>query len=132
MMSPLLMQLSALAFHRGTQGDANRAIAQAREIYSARNTEGVSYEVVLPPLGQDDFLCQKVLPKLVYFLDCRGIKPPNSGNVFVSLFGEEGLLFVEAGKLIEALSHARGLTLAEVVRRYGTEGAGDPLLLGPS
>jgi hypothetical protein len=58
------------------------------------------------------------------------VKVPGSGNVFVSIFSAGGLLFVEAGPMVEVIARARGLTLAEVVRRYGAAGKGDPPLLG--
>ncbi len=129
-MIPLLTQIEAAAFHRGLPAEANTAIDDARASLGSESGDGVSYEVALPGLGPEDYLLTKVLPKLVYFLDCRGVKPPGSGNVFVSIFSEHGLLFVQAGPLIELLAKARGLTLAEVVRRYGNDGLGDPLLLG--
>lgn len=129
-MSPLVDQLSKLAFHRAENADANVAIGEVRAARSAEGVEALSYELALPTLAPDEYLKDKALPKLVYFLDCRGVKVPASGGVFVSLFSPEGLLFVEAGPVVELLAQARGLTLAEVVRRYGADGAGDPMLLG--
>ena len=130
-MSPLVEQLSQLAFHRALPTEANRAIDDARAVRTEHTgQEAVSYEVALPSLAPDEFLTTRVLPKLVYFLDCRGVKVPGSGGVFVSMFSAEGLLFVEAGPMVELLTRARGLTLAEVVRRYGSDGKGDPPLLG--
>jgi cytidylate kinase len=58
------------------------------------------------------------------------VHPPASGAVFVSLFSSEGLTFIDAGPLVEKCARARGLTLAELVRRYGEQGTGEPLLLG--
>jgi hypothetical protein len=86
--------------------------------------------VALPALGPDEYLTHRVLPKLLYFLDCRGVKPPSSGGVFLSLFTADGLHFIDAGLVVEKLVAARGLTMAEAVRRYGADGAGDPPLLG--
>jgi hypothetical protein len=128
-MTPLFEKLATLAFHRAAPADANAAIDQARELRSGHG-DAVSYEIALPGLGPEEFLLTRALPKLVYFLDCRGVKPPSSGQVFVSLFSEAGLWFVDAGPLVQLLAEARGLTLAEVVRRYGADGAGDPPLLG--
>lgn len=126
-----LEQLKQLAFHRASPADANTAIDETRAQRSSDSgAEAVSYEVALPALGPDEFLTTKVLPRLVYFLDCRGVKVPGSGDVFVSLFSADGLLFVEAGPMVEVLARARSLTLAEVVRRYGADGTGDPALLG--
>ena len=129
-MSPLVERLVALSFSRADPATANTAIEAAR-LARSEYQEAVSYEVALPALAPDEFLMTKALPKLVYFLDCRGTKPPSSGAVFVSLFCAEGLFFIEAGPLVQLLTEARGLTLYEVVRRYGQDGAGDPALLGP-
>ncbi|MFT3706318.1 MAG: STAUR_1299 family protein [Archangium sp.] len=131
MSSSLSQSLEALAFHRAEPARANVAIDEARELRTAdTGVDAVSYEIALPGLAPDEFLLTKALPKLVYFLDCRGVKPPSSGPVFVSLFSERGLFFIDAGPVVEALATARGLTLAELVKRYGESGTGDPLLLG--
>lgn len=129
-MSSILERLAQLAFHRALPSEANLAIDEVRQARSEAGPEATSYEVAVPELGPDEFLAGKVLPKLVYFLDCRGVKVPGSGGVFVSIFSAQGLLFVEAGPMVEVLAQARGLTLAEVVRRYGADGKGDPPLLG--
>lgn len=126
----VLDQLTQLAFHRASPAEANQAIEDVRLQRSEGGVDALSYEVALPSLAPDEFLTTKVLPKLVYFLDCRGVKVPASGAVFVSLFSTEGLSFVEAGPMVEVLTKARGLTLAEAVRRYGADGKGDPPLLG--
>lgn len=128
-MNPILEQLEQLAFHRASPLEANQAIEDVR-LERSKSQDAVSYEIALPALAPDDFLTHKALPKLVYFLDCRGVKVPASGAVFVSLFTSDGLLFVEAGPMVEVLTKARGLTLAEAVRRYGSDGKGDPALLG--
>lgn len=129
-MTPLVAELAALAFHRASPADANAAIDEARQRRGQGGAEATSYELALPGLDPDGFLAHKALPKLVYFLDCRGIHPPASGDVFVSLFSAEGLAFIDAGPVVEVLARARGLTLAEVVRRYGADGSGDPKQLG--
>lgn len=129
-MSPLLDELSRLAFDRAPNAEANTAIARVRDARTEGGVEALSYEVAVPALAPDEYLKDKALPKLAYFLDCRGVKVPSSGGVFVSVFTPEGLLFAEAGPVVELLAKARGLTLAEVVRRYGADGTGDPMLLG--
>lgn len=123
----LVAELTSLAFARGELTQANAAIDDAR---TQRGVNALSYEVALPALGPDEFLTGRVLPKLLYFLDCRGVKPPASSGVFVSLFTPEGLHFIDAGPVVEKLVNARGLTMAEAVRRYGADGAGDPPMLG--
>ncbi len=126
-MSALVDELIAMAFAHGDVTQANAAIDDAR---AERGANALSYEVALPALGHDEFLTTRVLPKLTYFLDCRGVKPPSSGGVFLSLFTADGLHFIDAGPALEKLVKARGFTLAEAVRRYGADGAGDPPMLG--
>ncbi len=130
-MSTLVEAISALAFHRAGVTEANSEITTVREARSeASGFDAVSYEIALPSLGPDEFLTHRALRSLTYFLDCRGVKVPGSGGVFVTLFTQAGLLFVEAGPLVELLAKHRGLTLAETIRRYGSSGVGDPALLG--
>jgi len=126
-MSALVDELISLAFARGEVTNANAAIDDAR---AERGANALSYEVALPALGPDEFLTLRVLPKLTYFLDCRGVKPPSSGGVFLSLFTADGLHFIDAGPAFEKIVKARGFTMAEAVRRYGESGVGDPPLLG--
>ncbi len=126
-MSSLVAELLAMSFHQGAALEANAVIDAVRE---TRGENALSYEVALPALAPDEFLTHRVLPKLAYFLDCRGVKVPASGGVFISLFSPEGLHFIDAGPAVQRLAQARGLTLAEVFRRYGADGAGDPPLLG--
>lgn len=122
----LVSELCALAFDRALPAEANEAIAHARERFDGR---GVSYEVVLPGLAPDEFLSQKVLPKLVNFLCSRGVRLPGSGGVFVSLFTGDGLFFIEAGPFAVRVGVERALDADELMRRYRPDGPGDPLLL---
>lgn len=127
----LLEELWALAFASAPPGEANQAIAQARAAQTRNGVHGLSYEVALPAAhAADAFLLERALPKLVYFLDCRGAKLPHTPGIFVSLFSGERLAFIEAGAFAMALARRRGLDAAELVRRYGEQGAGDPPLLG--
>ncbi len=127
----LLATVQTLAFGHANAVQANEAIAAAREERGSEQSLAISYELALPALDPDTWLQTRALPKLVYFLDCRGAKLPHTPGVFVSLFTADELLFVDAGALVQAIAESRGLTLAEVVRRYGDGGAGDPALLGP-
>jgi hypothetical protein len=129
-LSPLVAELHARAFAHAAPAEANLAIEAQREARSEGGRLAWSYEVALPALGPDEYLKARVLPKLVYFLDCRGARLPQTPGVFVSLFTAEGLCFVDAGAVVSCLAEARGLDLLEVVRRYGERGAGDPALLG--
>lgn len=117
--------LSALAFGEAKAADANHAIDRVR-----LERDAVSYEVVLPRLPSA--LTERVLPRLVEYLASRGVRLPASGDVFVSLFTEDGrVLFIEAGRFATHLGALRGLDADELMRRYRPGGAGDPPLLGP-
>ena len=131
-MSPLVQRLLDAAFGRAPLAEANQAIARAREARAEGGQPAVSYEVALPALDPDPYLTGRVLPKLVYFLDCRGAPLVGGGGqgVFVSLFTPGGLHFIGAGEVVAALGAARGLDPAELRRRYGERGVGDPPLLG--
>lgn len=129
-MSPLLERLLAAAFSRGRLEEANQAIDRAREERGVGGQPAVSYEVALPALDPDQFLTHRLLPRLVYFLDCRGAPLVGARGVFVSLFTAEGLHFIDAGEVVAVLAAARALDPAELKRRYGERGAGDPPLLG--
>jgi len=123
-------QLTALAFDRAALSEANAAIARVRETIEKETGSATSYEVALPGVDVFGFLTTRTLPKLVYFLDCRGERPPRTPHTFISLFAPEGLYFIEAGAMVMALAAPLGLTPAELVRRYGAMGTGDPKLLG--
>ena len=57
--------------------------------------DAVSYELVAEPQWALADLAERVLPKLVYFLDCRGARLPlGPGGIFVSLFVGDSLHFV--------------------------------------
>ncbi len=125
----LLEKVREAAFARAPLAEANEAIAQQREARGSEGGPALSYELA-PSFDVETFLQTRGLPKLVYFLDCRGVRLPSSGGVFVSLFMPDELLFVDAGRFVELVAQSRGFTIAEAVRRYGDGGAGDPPLLG--
>jgi hypothetical protein len=129
-MSELVEKLIGQAFASASPIEANVAIERARVERGDELAPAVSYEVALPNLGPDEFLTSKVLPRLVYVLDCRGAGLSGATGVFVSLFTADRLYFIEASDVIAALAEARKLGLDEVKQRYGSNGTGDPLLLG--
>jgi len=129
-MTPLVDTLKGLAFASATPAEANVAIAKARADFGGEQ-DAVSYEIALPALDPDGFLARQALPKLVYFLDCRGVRVPANGGVFVSLFTSEGLYFVDAGAFAVEVGRTLGLDGAALHGRYGERGTGDPKLLGP-
>jgi hypothetical protein len=126
--STLVDEVCALAFDRVNAAEANAAIAYTREQFEG--LPGTSYEIVLPQLNPDEYLAQRVLPKLVNFLCSRGARLPASGGVFVSLFTGDGLFFIDAGPFAVLVGKSRGLDAEELMRRYKPDGPGDPLLLG--
>jgi len=128
-MTPLLETLRNLAFDTAAPADANTAIAKARDTFGGP-ADATSYEIALPALDPDAFLEKQALPKLVYFLDCRGVRLPASGDVFVSLFTSEGLFFIDAGAFAGAVGAKLGLDTDTLHARYGDGGSGDPKLLG--
>ncbi len=130
-MTELVTSLKALAFERAELSAANAAIDAVRVARETQSGSATSYEVALPAVNIDEFLTRKTLPKLVYFLDCRGEVPPRTPRTFVSLFTPEGLFFIEAGAVAMLLATKLGVsTPAELIRRYGANGTGDPKQLG--
>jgi len=110
------------AFRSGPAREANAAIAAVRQEQAVGGQEALSYEVVAEPKWALTELADRVLPKLVYFLDCRGAHLPlGPGGIFVSLFVGETLYFLHAGELVEVLAQARGLSLDELVERFGAD-----------
>jgi hypothetical protein len=126
----VLEKVIALAFERAPAQEANQAIERVRVARAQSGREATSYEIALPALDPDAFLLHKSLPKLVYFLHCRGLVPGPTPGLFVSLFTTQGLAFVDAGELALLLGQERGLDGPELVRRYGADGAGEPKALG--
>jgi hypothetical protein len=128
--SGLVERLVELAFAHAEPEAANVGIARAREAWASGGTPGLSYEAALPALDPEQYLTHRLLPRLVYFLDCRGAPMTGGEGVFVSLFTPSGLHFIDAGTLVATVAAARGLTAEDLVRRYGQQGVGDPPLLG--
>jgi hypothetical protein len=126
----LVERLEALASASAPLEQANQAIEAMRAQQQSTGRPAVSFEVVLPALDPEEFLRQRALPRLVYFLDCRGYGLPGGRGVFVSLFTPRGLFFIDAGTLALAVGEGRGLGAVELRRRYGQRGVGDPPLLG--
>jgi hypothetical protein len=116
------MDLQALlerAFHTAPATDANTEIARVREEQGGGGLEALSYEAVLPPGESLEQLADRLLPRLVYFLDCRKGGVANAHGVFVSLFHKERLYFLHARDVIELCAAQKGFDLEELVKRYG-------------
>lgn len=118
-MEDWLAGVLALAFHRVPAPEANEAMARVRESEGEGGQPALSYELVLPAQGAAGHLVEVVLPRLVYFLHCRGARLPHCPGVFVSIFHGDQLYFLRARDLLEALSRQTGLSAEEMVRRHG-------------
>lgn len=130
-MSSVLEVLVQRAFLRADPARANEAIEEARlDVEDRTGQPAFSYELFVPTTNVDEHFLSHALPKLVNFLHCRGFKSANTPGVFVSLFTPSGLVFIDAGVVVEALATLRHLTIDEAWRRYGDGGTGDPKLLG--
>lgn len=111
--------LLARAFHRAPAAAANEEISAQREQRGASGRDGLSYEVVLDPAADLATVAEKVLPKLVYFLDCRGLKLDATAGVFISVFVGETLYFVHASDFVAVVAPSSGLSLEGLVEKYG-------------
>ena len=128
----LLKDLEDSAFGKASLARANEAIAEMREERSTQSSEGLSYEILATDAATLAKLDQQSFEKLVYFIDCRGLSLEKPTGIFVSLFTCENLFFIDASLFINKVATARGLSLPELKRRYGSQGTGAPLMLGPS
>ncbi len=114
-----LQPLLDKAFHRARAMDANNEIASQRNAQAFGGAEALSYELVLSEADDLEAVAEKVLPKLVYFLDCRGVALHDARGVFLSLFVGQALYFVHASEFIAVLAPAAGLSLPELRAKYG-------------
>jgi hypothetical protein len=109
------------AFHTAPAIKANDEIAKMREAEGTPLRSAVSYEVLLPQEGAVAELTERVMPRLVYFLACRGLKLPKCPGIFASIFAGDQLYFIRGEDLLEELSKMSGLTVEEMVQRHGPE-----------
>jgi hypothetical protein len=117
-LDPLLQR----SFRTVNAREANQQIATVRHEQAVGGEDAMSYEVVAEPKWALEELAERVLPKIVYFLDCRGARfPLQPGGIFVSLFVGEQLHFIHAGDFVEALAKVRGLSADEAVERFGAD-----------
>ncbi len=109
------------AIRRVRAAEANTAIAEMRAQEGTGDRPAVSYEVVLPAKATGDYLTSSLMPRLVYFLDSTGCKPPRCPGVFLSLFYGEELFFVRAADAVDELSRLSGLTPAQMIEQFGAD-----------
>jgi len=118
-MDPRIAALLEKAIHRAPAVEANEAIAKMRQELGDDFSEAISYEILLPEEKAVEHLTGSVLPRMVYFLECRGAKLPHCPGVFASLFAGAELYFLHAADVIAALSELSGLSIEEMVKRHG-------------
>jgi hypothetical protein len=105
--------LKARAFHHAPASEANAEIARMRvEEAGTGAKDALSYEVVV---SSYENLVESLVPKLVYFLDCRGLRLNSAPGVFLSLFIGDTLYFLKVADFFAVL----GLPLDELVRKHG-------------
>ncbi len=118
-MSDPLQALLAKAFRTAPAAQANQVISEVRVQEASAFAEALNYEIVLPAQGALEHLTTRALPKLVYYLECRGVRIPRCPHVFISLFMGETLHFIRCEDFLEQLVALTGLSPAEMVKRYG-------------
>jgi hypothetical protein len=94
---------------------ATPALAEARE-----QSNGKSWEIVVPADPDHAWLEETLLRKLVYFCETSRAPLPACKGVFVSFFAGDRLYCVEAAIVIAFACEALSVTSEELVRRYGT------------
>ncbi len=109
------------AFHQAPAREANEQIAGQRNARAEGALEALSYEIVLEPSATLVDAAERLLPKLVYFLDCRGLPLASARGVFVSLFVGDRLYFIDATDVVAQLAAAAGITLEELKRKHGAD-----------
>lgn len=114
----------ALAFRHVPGGEANAEIAQVRRELGQGDEPAVSYELVLPDNAPATFLAEKALPRLVYFLDCRGLKLPAPTGVFVSMFAGDRLYFFHVEPLLRQLGLLAQVSHEQMLQRWGEHSGG--------
>ena len=116
---------------------ANLAIAAMREKSGLGGDSGLSYEVVVPAGEPLTYLTGVALPRLVYFLDCRGALSQKTPGIFVSAFVGDRLYFFDAGAFVAEVGKKAGLDLKALREKWGERTGGPsapaaPKLLGGS
>ena len=126
----LLKDLQDRAFKSVDVMQANAAIDEVRISVEAEGKTALSYEVLAHDAASLSKVEHQSLERLVYFVDCRGMSLQTAPGIFVSLFTREKIFFLTAADFIAVAANARGLSLEELKRRYGSNGTGAPLLIG--
>lgn len=116
-MESYLAPLLAKSFDRAEARDANEAIGRARRQVGE---QARSFEVAVPVQADAAWLERALVPKLVYHLESLGIRPPEYGGIFASLFVGERLWFVRMKDLMEFAAAQLKLSGEELYAKWGT------------
>lgn len=108
------------AFRVAPAASANAVMAEVREEHLHGGTLALSYEVVLSPEWDFGEVAARVVPQLIYFLECRGSRLPLAPGVFLSLFVGDCLYFVEVHDFLDVIATQTAVPLEELVRRRAT------------
>jgi hypothetical protein len=119
--SPAVAALLERALARVSGSRANQAISEMRIQLGTPERPAFSYEIVLPLEDPIGYLARKVMPRLVYFLDCSGRKMPGCGGMFISIFFGDELFLFRAQDALEEFSKITGLSFEQMVERYGED-----------
>lgn len=116
-MESYLAPLLAKSFDRAEARDANEAIGRARRQVGE---QARSFEVAVPETADAGWLEKALVPKMVYHLESLGIRPPEYGGIFASLFVGEKLWFVRMKDLMEFAGAQLKLSGEQLYAKWGT------------
>lgn len=118
-MDAQIERLLKLAFEEAPGIEANTRIQAVRERLGGAKPAS-SYEVILPEDEGWSWFEAEVVPRMVYHLECMGIRPPEAPGVFLSIFRGERLYFVHARDALALVSELMRLDADALLARFGT------------
>src|SRR5262249_26215561 len=97
------------------------ALDQARAVFARiHHRPGISFEIVLPPSANDEWVRRRVVGALLYYCQSTGVPVPLCPGVFVSLFVGQRLACIAAYDVLDWAQRELHETPAEWLERYGT------------
>lgn len=101
--------------------NATEALERARDQFSeATKTAGQSFEVVAPPISDENWVREGLLQPLVYYCESEGMPIPRCAGVFVSLFVGDQLYCIGAAAVLKWAEQQLGTSAEELRSLYGT------------
>ncbi len=113
-----LQQLLDLAFERAPGREANERI-NATRLRLGKHAPARSYEVTVPPGADLAWFEQAMMPRLVYYLESLGAKPPEVPGYFVSLFAGSELYFLHIRDVFAFAAGALAISTEQMLERWG-------------